>query len=299
MQFLKGVFKPEYLFRPRQIVMRILREVGPAPREARVVVLPWKARLTVDPRDIIGSVVWKLGVYELVVSETLWRLIDRGESVFDVGANIGHMTTLMAVRAGKSGHITAFEPHPATFERLSNNIEPLNRLPDAATVQLRNVALSDAKGKKKLILPKDFASNAGTPYIEESSADGREMGSIPVTIARFDDLFTSAEQIPRLLKVDVEGHEYQVFRGAEKWLRSRTIRDVVFEDHGAYPTPAIQLLEGFGYALYRLDRGFFGPLLVNPRSPQRGVRWEPSNFLATADPTRARERMAPRGWQCL
>ena len=67
-----------------------------ARRDSRLptVHLPWGLQLRIDPRESIGSAVWRLGLYDLAVSETLWRLTSPGDLTVDVGANIGHMTSI-------------------------------------------------------------------------------------------------------------------------------------------------------------------------------------------------------------
>ena len=72
--------KPEYLFRPQQLLRRLLALRTPGLGRERTFPLPWGLPLTVDSQDTIGRAVWHLGLYDLLVSETLWRLISPGET---------------------------------------------------------------------------------------------------------------------------------------------------------------------------------------------------------------------------
>ena len=62
-------------------------------------------------------------MYETEVTESLWRLARVGDLAVDVGANIGYMTSILAVKAGARGKINSFEPHPTIFQRLRLNVK--------------------------------------------------------------------------------------------------------------------------------------------------------------------------------
>src|ERR1700682_4087610 len=102
MKAIGRLFKPEYVYRPKQFYLRVVRGFR---RETRCVDLrlPWGTSIYVHPEHHIGRAIWHLGLYDLAVTEALWRLVDSGELAVDIGANIGYMTGVMAVRAGASG----------------------------------------------------------------------------------------------------------------------------------------------------------------------------------------------------
>src|SRR3954449_12172031 len=119
-----AILKPEYLFRPRQLLRRLRAgtDVGNATVRVR---LPGGADFVAPGSDHIAKALLHLGVFDLVVTETLWRLIDPGEVVVDAGANIGYMSSIMAARvgAGCGGGGGAFEPHPQLFRELQANCQ--------------------------------------------------------------------------------------------------------------------------------------------------------------------------------
>ena len=303
LQNIRGLAKPEYLFRPRQLILRLVRWGEPSGPDIRVIDLPWGAPVRVGIRDTIGLAIWRLGVYELVVSEVLWRLIDPGDAVVDVGANFGCIASLMAVRVGRGGQLTAFEPHPAIFEMLRDNVSMWReRAQPIGKIEIVSSAVSDRTGTVDLILPHLFKENAGTAFIrKEPRPDSAKeyLESIPVAVDRLDRIFGVSSRIPTVMKIDVEGNECQVLQGAGELITKRKIRDIVFEEHGAYPTPSMKLLEDCGYSLFKLKRSFARPLLVPPATKQEASPWEPANFLATTDPDRAEVRLKPLGWKCL
>src|SRR4051794_35687867 len=108
--------KPHFVFRPQQFPRRLSTR---DPGEAR---LPWGLRIGFDPGEMHGSAILRTGLLDLAVSEALFRLTEPGARTVDAGANIGHMTSILALRAGRSGSVVAFEPHPATARMLRRNI---------------------------------------------------------------------------------------------------------------------------------------------------------------------------------
>lgn len=290
--------KPYYLYRPRQVVRRLIPALRGAPQPGGLsrLTLPWGLPLLVHPDEQIGVCIARRGVFDLTVSETIYRLVDPGELAVDVGANIGYMTSLMAWAVGSSGRVLAFEPHPEIFELLSTNAASWVGLAGVGAVELQRVALSARSGEANLALPKAFPRNMGSAGIAGAGGPAADRLE-PVHVSRLDEIVLG-ERIG-LLKVDVEGHELGVFEGADALLREHLIRDVVFEEFKPPPTATIRFLEGRGYTVFSLDQAPLG-LVIGPATARsaRRSRDDPS-YLATADPDRAQARIRRRGWQVL
>jgi FkbM family methyltransferase len=280
-QLARAALKPEYLFNPRQALRRLQQVLRPRPGKHEVVTLPWGAPLEVNVADSIGRAVWNLGVYELVVTEALWRLADPGETCADVGANIGHMTSVLAARVGQAGRVVAFEPHPGLRRLLEANVA---RWPNASAVNVRPEAVAEHRGRGALVLPTD--ENMGTAHL------GQE--GVAVDVTTLVDVF--GESAPSVMKLDVEGAELSALRGAGSLLRG--IRDIVYEDHAPQPSAVAELLRAQGFELWRLRRSLWGPTHDTQLNFASTV-WEPPVFLATHDVARATARLGPRGWRCL
>src|SRR6185369_9299739 len=140
------ILKPHYLFRPSQGARRLLRWAFPSPPGPVLLTLPWGLPIEVDTREDIGRAIWSLGLYDLAVSETLWRLLAPGDLSVDAGANIGYMTSIMALRTGPSGSVLAFEPHPEVFRRLTENVLRFHRYPSLAAIETSPLALGEKNG---------------------------------------------------------------------------------------------------------------------------------------------------------
>ncbi|MBD1873990.1 FkbM family methyltransferase [Nodosilinea sp. FACHB-131] len=289
--------RPEYFFQPNQIVKRFKLnfKASPVPETFN---LPWGAKLNAFPGEVIGRSISAMGIYDLCVSETLWRIIDEGETCVDVGANIGYMTSLMAHRVGLRGKVIAFEPHPTIYQRLSNNVRSWSTEKNWTQIETSSLAISEQLGQAQLFIPTNFDLNQGTASLMLSSdeVDCSTGQQLVVETDTLDNLFNSLTI--ELLKIDVEGHEINVLSGAEKLLGENRIRDIIFEEHRAYPNPVSEFLKEKGYSVYRVTKKFLKPDLVPPQAA--GFHpWEPPCYLATKDVDRVASRFKSLGWKCL
>ncbi|OYV73521.1 MAG: hypothetical protein B7Z72_02355, partial [Gemmatimonadetes bacterium 21-71-4] len=246
----RGVCTPQYVFRPGQIVRRMLWRGRRRDRPTVTARLAWGMPIRCYPSDPIGLGMQQLGVFELRVAEILARLADPGETALDVGANVGQMTALLALRLGPSGRVVAFEPADGVRATLEQNAAAWRAGWPVAAIDVRPVALSDRDGAGELLLPAFYDHNRGLARVAapgEGDADGGSRQ--PLRLARLDGLL-GADTPVGVMKIDVEGHEGPVLRGAGVLLAAGRIRDIVFEDHGGYPTDVSRLLEGFGYRVF-------------------------------------------------
>ena len=293
---LKPLTTPEYLFRPRQIAIRIKRQFVKPTQTIETVRLPWGTSFRIRPAEVIGSNIWYYGVFELLVAETIARLMDHGETAIDIGANVGQMTTLMRRLAGSEGRVIAFEAHPEIFAELHANMELASQQPDASQIDLHNVGLSDRQGAGSLDPGPEWQNNRGMARVTGLAANGG--ARIKIQLQMLDDLLLPDAKCG-VCKIDVEGHELQVLRGATKALARGAIRDVVFEDLAGSGTPVQQFLLGHGFTLFALHQRLFGPVLRHLDNERPAKPGDTYNFLATKNPERALVRFRRRGWQCL
>jgi FkbM family methyltransferase len=248
-----------------------------------------------------------MGVYELGVTEALFRLTDPGDMAIDVGANIGYMTSILARVVAENGTVFAIEPHPALFRELNDNVARWTTQSGVGKIRCFEGALSSRSGMGTLCIPTSFCENTGTASIArnevgDNSSHSMESGKrIQVKLHTLESLLAShlGRVSIGIMKIDVEGHELEVLKGAENWLVQKRIRDIVFEDHGDYPTSTTTYLADRGYQVFRITKSFFGPRLTLPAEPHTRIAWEPPSFLATHAPARAIARFKTWGWQLL
>jgi len=284
--------KPEYLYRPGQVIRRLFRH---RPIGVCEIDLSWGLTITCNTNEDVGRSIAHYGVYDLLVTEVIHRLLRSGGIAVDVGANVGHMTGAMAKCSGPSGCVVCFEPCTQTRDMLYANVRRWGKDRRLSPIEVRPVAVSRNKGKAALTVGQDFELNQGTASLE--AADDRTEAEVVPTVTLDDEW---AERSPiDLIKIDVEGHEMAVFEGSQTLLSSKHIRNIVFEEHRPWPSPAQTLLLDYGYSIFRLTRTISRLKLAeagNGYPHQPGV---PPNFVATTDTSRLKAALGPSGWWSL
>lgn len=169
-----------------------------------------------------------------------------GEVFVDVGANIGAWTLAAAHAVGSEGRVLTFEPAPRVADTLRKTLRA-NRL---RHVKLYEMALAESSGRRRFSVERD---NTGGSRLGLMSDDAhRSFEQIDVMTARLDDVVRS-EKLPRLdvMKIDVEGFEYDVLRGSQDVLSSFKPAMILETGHeNAEARAGIQrLLSGLGYGI--------------------------------------------------
>ena len=287
--------KPELWFQPRYYLDRVFRRAHPEQR-LRDHCLPWGLNLRIDLDDTIGRQVDAFGVFELSVCEAIRRLVDEGEATMDVGANIGHMTGLLAHCVGSEGTVDAFEPNPRVLNLLRTHCDLWRQSPGLGSIRIHPLALSHSRGTVNFYDSVQDPNNCGLGSLVEAPGWVR---TAEIPTARWDEVMDLQRPIG-LAKLDVEGSELLVLEGASEALKAKCVRDLLFEDYDPYPSKTARLLEGFGYTVFALGTQLMGPSLTPAGKGTAPLRpWDSPNYLATIDPERALKRLKPRGWRVL
>ena len=166
-------------------------------------------RLFVDLADTHVGLNVTLGAYELDERSFVLSRLHPGDVAIDVGANIGFFSIQMAGKVGAEGHVYSFEPLNRNAALLERSIGE-NRFNSRVT--LTRAAVADAEGTLELVTPR-ITNNWGGAYLRTDSAEvppGHELLSVPIVT-----LDQCAIRRPvRLIKLDAEGAEMLVLRGA-------------------------------------------------------------------------------------
>jgi FkbM family methyltransferase len=194
-------------------------------------------------RDHVGRAAFFCGDLDPKVTWIFRKLIQRGDTVLDIGANIGVTTVAMASMTGPTGRVHSFEPNPELQHLLKQVIER-NHLTQAT---LHSMALGPIDTLMELRVPQ---SNFGMGSLVHHGNPTDAIHSVPVR--RLDDIVIQ-EGITsiRLIKIDVEGFEADVFEGAQNVLRDMAPDAILFElndEKGAFgEQPVVQILDAAGY----------------------------------------------------
>ncbi|HSG40283.1 MAG TPA: FkbM family methyltransferase [Thermoanaerobaculia bacterium] len=181
------------------------------------------------------------------------RLVKPGGVVFDVGANNGYYTVLFSHLTGPRGEVHAFEPVPATFERLAANLARECRF---GNVRANRTAVGAEVGTAVLFLPgEDHGQASLTRHREGSWSAGGPVTehASPLTTL---DAYAAERGVRRIdfLKCDVEGAELAVLRGGAGLLeRHRPVLHLEVypawtRDFGYGPGELAAFLAGLGYS---------------------------------------------------
>ena len=179
------------------------------------------------------------GTYEPIQSAAFQRLIQPGHVVFDVGAHVGYYTVLSSVLAGPSGQVIAFEPLPANLKYLRRHL----KLNDCDNVRI----LTNCVGEGSSVARFDDSHGTGVGHLANE-------GSFEVQVRSLDEMVESGElPIPQFLKIDVEGAELLVLKGAERLLRRHHPTLVLSTHSDDLDRACLQRLSEFGYDVEHLE----------------------------------------------
>lgn len=184
----------------------------------------------------------------------LKRFLKPKETFLDIGANIGIFSLLAAHFAGKEGCVIAFEPTSSTYQRLQENIE-LNSLQN---IQAFRMALSDTNGQAELQVASE-GYDAWNSLAKPSS--GTVIASETVETLTLDSFLSKANiRDIALIKIDVEGWEIPVLKGAQNLLNAPNAPTLMVEfteqnaqNAGFSCKELYQLLVEYGYELFTYD----------------------------------------------
>jgi FkbM family methyltransferase len=217
------------------------------------------------------------------------RYVRRGDHVVDIGCHKGGFLYWLRRYAGATGHVYAFEPQQGLARYLQRTI----RNQRWTNVTLEPVAVSSEPGSMDLLVPAAEGHSSPGASLSPASVTGSHYRR-SVSVVTLDDYFADGQRIA-CIKCDCEGHELEVFQGAEQILR-RDHPVLLFECEarhmsGRQPADVFTYLQSLGY------RGsFFSPAGVQPierfalsvHQPVREGRfWQApdycNNFLFVAD----------------
>ena len=154
--------------------------------------------------------------HEVLETEYLKYIIQEGDTVIDLGANIGYYTLIFAKLVGESGHVFAFEPEPSNFELLSKNIKE-NKHENVTLVQK---ATSNKNSKIKLYVSK---RNLASHRIFDA---GDKRKSIEIDVITLNEYFKKNTNPIKIIKMDVEGAEGATLLGASKIIENSNFLEI-------------------------------------------------------------------------
>ncbi len=201
------------------------------------------ARLRVYPDNQAASAVLYTRLPEFAEMTFVSRFMRPKDRFVDVGANVGTYSVL-ALTCAANGEVVAFEPHRPTYERLLENLQ-LNGMYERCVA--RCCALGDAPGKARFTSGMDSVNHIAT------GAEGGHLCEVDVETL---DAYQHRVEGAALAKLDVEGSELSVLRGAVRWLAKGGPLGWIVElngsgrRYGVTDAEVVAFLGNYGYVPY-------------------------------------------------
>jgi FkbM family methyltransferase len=245
----------------------------------RVAILrPGSVRVRCNTTQFLQRQLYFRGSYEADDCRLWMRYARSARTIFDVGANVG-LYSLLAAASNPRADIHAFEPTPYLHHQLLDNIA-LNSI---TNIHANRVGVSGQSGTAFLFLCRgDDGSNEGMNFVAAARSSDEDIPVEVVTIAEY----CRRKEIDSidLVKLDIEGGEYDALRGAGDLLAKKRIGCLFVElvewaaNRSGHSTSAIKrLLLDAGYSLYKLTSKRLVPIGAD------GVH-DGENIVAFRDP---------------
>ena len=218
---------------------------------SKVTIASGRAEGLVMDLDLKKEKDYWLGTYEPKLQEMIHRYVREGWTAYDVGANIGYFSLILAKTVGISGDVYAFEAMPGNVKRLKNNLV-LNEVSSRVKV-LPYAVINESK-------PVQFLPGPSGAMGKVEGSAGRHEGhreSFEVQGISLDDFIADeSNRPPNVIKMDIEGGEVLAIQGMKKVLTE--IRPLIFlEIHGSDAAKSVWAgLNEVGYQISELKPGF-------------------------------------------
>ncbi len=205
-------------------------------------------QMLVRADESVGREVYCFGVLEREESKFIRQEIKETDVCFDVGANVGYHTLLLAVTA-RRGFVHSFEPVPSNYRLLSANVA-LNGL---CNVIVNQCAVGAVQEEADFVIARDGAFSS---FVDTGRMPVHARVRVPVVTL---DQYCQQRRIERVdfLKVDVEGAEEKVINGAKQLLGNKELRprfimlelnDSMLHKHGSSIDNVLTQMRFFGYS---------------------------------------------------
>ena len=201
----------------------------------------------------------------------LTRTLSKGDTFLDIGANIGLFSILASELVGKTGKVISFEPTPTTYKRLTENI----RINKRENIDARQLAISDSSGDIDFHISDNGNDAFNSPAQDKN---GRLTSRITVPASTLDIELSKIDKSKiTFVKIDVEGWEKYVLRGANQFLTNFSpIVMVEFTDenvaNAGYDIKEIhqQMIE-YGFEWFEIYAGSLRPHTLKNKYPYENL----------------------------
>lgn len=212
----------------------------------------WGMEMQVVFPEIVSCFILRYGFFEPELTKIFIRMVNEGDTVFDIGTHFGYYSLLASRLVGPNGHVHSFEPTRHTHRVVAMNVDL------ESNVTLNNLAVwSDCK----VLQFKDYGVTMSA-FNSLYEAKLRETSSEVINFEEYEVMATSVDQYihqtgtrPNFIKIDAENAEYDIILGMKETLSK--VRPAITLEVGDVNTgkhkssaEAVRLLIGHGYEVY-------------------------------------------------
>jgi FkbM family methyltransferase len=206
---------------------------------------------------------------EISETKVVKKIVKPGMCILEIGANIGYYTILMGKLVGKNGKIYAYEPYPPSVDILARNVK-LNNLTDI--VEVHNSAVSSENTTQKLYLGR--ASNVHS--LVNLKTGNNDANYIEVKTKDIKEILIDTNRKNDLIRMDIEGHERELFNTLSKDISPFLPNRIFFEIH---PLGDIDPDPTFTRPLTNmLDLGYYPELVISSSHVEAKKRFDELNY---------------------
>jgi len=213
--------------------------IGAVAPERVQVTVGAESKMEIDPSDPAELLyLFDYSSHEAGVTEIIRESLNEESTFLDIGAFLGYYT-LISCEEINNGTVVAFEPFPEHYDRVRKNIGI-----NGYDAYVEPIALSDEIGESSI-------SESGSPTL-------REAGNTDVMTSTLDEYVLKNDLSIDVMKVDIEGAEHQLIRGAERTLQEQDLTLLLelhsnkLEEMGSSAANVLQHLDRMGYCLEKL-----------------------------------------------
>ncbi|MBY9007039.1 MAG: FkbM family methyltransferase [Candidatus Lokiarchaeota archaeon] len=205
-------------------------------------------------KNIIEQGIYRYGAYEAGIINVIRNYLKPGDTFMDIGSNIGIISLAASQIVGDNGHIYSFEPEPDTFFFFKKNIS-LNNIKNITAFKH---GLGSIKETKNIYYHEEYGNST---FIKLENNKNKPIEK-KVFIDTLDNVIkdNNIKRI-KMIKIDVEGWEFEVLKGAERLLKSKNAPIISIEyfeginAEGGLPINFVNYISSINnYKIYKLKK---------------------------------------------